>query len=87
MIDSVDNSLNVGAGENTDIQEKITLLESKRRNLQERLRAIHDDIGNKLDQDSSEQAIELENREVLLEIARVTQDELEKIEDQLQALS
>lgn len=70
-----------------DTQERINLLEKKQLNLQDRLRAINQDIGNQLDRDSTEQAIELENREVLLEIARVTAEDLDKVKRQLQALT
>lgn len=59
-------------------------LESKRLKLQERLEAIKADLKRGLNRNSSEQAIELENSEVLSEIARVTQEELDTIDRQLQ---
>jgi len=59
------------------------LLERKRE-LLERLNKIRADIGRGLDKDSSERAVELENAEVLNEIAKVTEEELEKVETELQ---
>lgn len=60
-------------------------LEAERKRLQDRLDAIKADMARGLDRDSSEQAIELENAEVLQEIARVTQDELDRVEIQLRS--
>jgi len=51
--------------------------------LQERLEKIRVDIGRGLDKDSSERAVELENAEVLNEIARVTEEELQIVERKL----
>lgn len=59
---------------------------ARRDALRSRLDAIRKDIGRGLDRDSSEQAIELENAEVLDEIARVAQVELEEIEEKLAKL-
>jgi RNA polymerase-binding transcription factor DksA len=56
----------------------------KKKDLQNRLEKIRKDLSSKLDPDFSEQAVQLENREVLLEIQRVTQEELQKINLQLQ---
>ncbi len=53
------------------------LLEETR--LRERLQAIARDIRGGLDPDSEERAVQLENREVLEEIERVTRIELERI--------
>jgi hypothetical protein len=58
-------------------------LVAKRAQLSERLAAIRKDLGRGLDRDSSEQAIELENAEVLAEIARVTQEQIDRIDEQL----
>jgi hypothetical protein len=55
-------------------------LSRKRDELAERLAAIQRDIGSGLDKDYEEQSIQLENLEVLQEIARVTKDELRKVE-------
>ena len=52
-----------------------------------RLEAIRKDLRGGLDADSKEQAIQLENMEVLQEIARVTQENLQQINKQIAALS
>jgi RNA polymerase-binding transcription factor DksA len=49
---------------------------NKKKELEERLEKIKRDIGHKLSADSEEQATELENRDVIIEIARVTEEEL-----------
>jgi len=48
-----------------------------------RLQAIRRDLQGGLDRDMSDQAIQLENRDTLLEIARVTEQELAQVEQQL----
>jgi hypothetical protein len=58
----------------------IDLLKSRRDELQARLKAIHKDLGRGLEKDYEEQAIQLENLEVLQEIARVSEKELRKVE-------
>lgn len=68
------------------IDEKSELL-AKRDELRERLKAIEKDYQQGLDADSEERAQQLENAEVLEGIAKVTADELAKIEDQLDKLS
>ena len=67
-------------------QDKITELQTKRRELLERLEAIERDYRQGLDQDAEEQAIQLENAEVLEGIARAARDELERIEKELAQL-
>ncbi len=57
------------------MSDKEALL-TKKKELEERLEKIKRDIGQKLSADSEEQATELENRDVILEIARVTEEEL-----------
>lgn len=52
-----------------------------------RLAAISKDLRGGLDADSKEQAIQLENMQVLQEIARVTQENLQQINKQIAALS
>ncbi len=47
--------------------------------LKERLQAIAADIRGGLDRDSEERAVQLENREVLEEIERVTTAELARV--------
>ena len=54
--------------------------------LLQRLAAIRADFGKGLDADSKEQAIQLENIDVLSEISRITEEELRKINHQLSAL-
>jgi hypothetical protein len=55
-------------------------LKARRRELVERLDAIKRDYAQGLDQDFEEQAVQLENAEVLGEIARVTVEELEQVD-------
>ena len=52
-----------------------------------RLEAIGKDLRGGLDADSKEQAIQLENMQVLEEIARVTQENLQQLNKQIAALS
>ena len=62
--------------------DKETLL-LKKRELEERLEKIKQDIAHKLSADSEEQATELENRDVILEIARVTEEQLAAVNAEL----
>ena len=66
-------------------QDKESLVK-KRDELMERLERIRKDIASGLDSDFEEQAIELENRDTLLEIARVTEEELEETLKRLRML-
>ena len=59
---------------------------AKRDELRERLESIEKDYQQGLDADSEEQAIQLENAEVLAGIAKATAEELERIEGQLAQL-
>jgi hypothetical protein len=61
-------------------------LTQSRDEMLKRLEAIRADIGKGLDADSKEQAIQLENLDVLREISRITEEELRKINLQLSAL-
>lgn len=61
-------------------------LEKRRDELIKRLAAIRADFKRGLDADSEEQAQQLENRDVLLEIERVSEEELQKVQQQLIAL-
>ena len=54
--------------------------------LVKRLMAIRSDIGKGLSADSQEQAIQLENMEVLQEIHRLADEELKNIEKDLEVL-
>jgi RNA polymerase-binding transcription factor DksA len=69
-----------------ELQERQKELIAKRDELQERLNAIQKDIGRGLDKDWEEQAVQLENAEVLDEIARVTSEELHKIEQGIERI-
>lgn len=64
------------------MSETEALLE-KKKELEERLEKIKNDLGHQLSADSEEQAVELENRDVLIEIARITEEELAKIKSKL----
>jgi RNA polymerase-binding transcription factor DksA len=52
------------------------ILLKKKKDLEARLEKIKQDLAHKLSADSEEQATELENRDVIIEIARVTEEEL-----------
>ena len=62
--------------------DRQALLE-KKAELEARLEKIKNDLKGGLDADFEEQAVQLENRDVLMEIARVTEEELEKLKAQL----
>jgi ATP-dependent Lon protease len=53
---------------------------AKREQLKERLKAVKKDVGRGLDKNLEDQAVQLENADVLDEIARVTTSELARIE-------
>lgn len=59
---------------------------ARRAELQERMQAIRADLERGLDADPEEQALELENMEVLQEIHRVAEQELKEIEKELAGL-
>ena len=62
-------------------------LEARREELRGRIEAIHRDLGRGLEKDYEEQSIQLENLEVLQEIARVAEQELREVEMKLAALN
>ncbi len=64
-----------GQGSESDMKS-LLLQEAK---LKERLQAIAADVRGGLDPDSGERALQLENREVLEEIERVTMSELARV--------
>lgn len=68
---------------NLDKAELIT----KRDELEQRLDKIRKDLARGMSADFEEQATEMENHDVLLEIARVTEEELESINKKLQQLN
>lgn len=59
-------------------QDRETLA-ARRDELLQRLERIRDDLKSGLEADAEEQALQLENRDTLLEIARVTEEELEGV--------
>ena len=59
----------------------------RRDELRNRLDAIQRDIGSGLEKDYEEQSIQLENLEVLQEIARVAKQELREVEMRLADLA
>lgn len=61
-------------------------LEQRRDELRRRLESVRRDLGSALDRDLEEQSQQLENRDTLLEIARVTEQELRDVEVQLREL-
>ncbi len=63
-----------------DLAKKKLELTEKRDQLAARLNAINMDFRQGLDRDMEEQAQQLENQEVLAEIARITAEELNKVE-------
>jgi hypothetical protein len=56
---------------------------ARRDELRARIEAIHRDLGRGLERDYEEQAIQLENLEVLQEIVRVAEQELRQVEIKL----
>ena len=59
----------------------------KKHLLEERLDRIKIDLRQRLSADSEERAVELENQDVLLEIAHVTKAELEAVNAKLNGVS
>lgn len=66
-----------------DAIKKSTLLD-KKEDLEHRLESIRKDLARGLNADLKEQAIQLENQDVLLEIARVTEEQIEVLTKKLQ---
>jgi hypothetical protein len=65
------------------MNESLEDLLARRDELRARIGAIHKDIGSGLEKDYEEQAIQLENLEVLQEIVRVAEQELREVEIKL----
>jgi RNA polymerase-binding transcription factor DksA len=61
-------------------------LTARRDELLQRLERIRNDLKSGLEADAEEQALQLENRDTLMEIARVTEEELEAVLRQLKNL-
>ncbi len=57
---------------------------SRRDELRQRLKAIRRDLGTGLDRDMEDQAVQLENQDTLLEIARVAEQALAEVEKALE---
>ena len=70
----------------SDIQNEKQQLIEKRDELRARLESIEKDYRQGLDADSEEQALQLENAEVLEGIAKSTAEELHRVEEQLARL-
>jgi hypothetical protein len=74
------------SNENKNISAKVKTLQNQRDVLRKRLEEIEQDYKKGLSADSEEQAVELENAEVLDGIAKATAEELQKIEEELSTL-
>ena len=61
------------------MSEKLEKLLAKKQELEQRLEKIKEDMRKGLSADLEEQATELENSDVMVEIARVTEEELDAI--------
>ncbi len=71
---------------NPDLKDRKNKLIIRRDELLDRLNAIKKDFGRGLDADWEEQAVQLENAEVLQEISRITAEELQKVEEAIYRL-
>jgi len=69
------------------LSNEMAKLRERRAELVQRLEAIQRDIGSGLDRDYEEQAVQLENLEVLQEIARVARVEISEIDRKLSTLA
>lgn len=70
----------------SDTQRQHQELAKRRDELRDRLERIRQDLQTELDSALDEQALQLQNRDQLLEIQRVTRQELARTEDQLAKL-
>lgn len=66
--------------------EKLDDLQHQKRALESKIKAIETDLKSGLDPDAEEQAIQLENYEVLLELLRMSESELAQINKKLNRL-
>lgn len=69
-----------------DTTATVDALKARQAELEKRIEAIRKDMAGGLDADSEEQAIQLENYEVLREIARLAEQELAGIRKKLSNL-
>lgn len=67
--------------------DELKRLWARKEELEERLEEIRADLRGGLDRDLEEQAQQLENRETLMEIDRVTREELGRIEEEIANLT
>ncbi len=65
------------------MNKEVDRLKQRQEELEHRLHAIHGDFRRGLDRDSEEQALQLENMEVLQEIGRLAEEELANVKKQL----
>jgi len=70
----------------TEVRTRLDWLNQRKAELEQRIAAIKRDYAEGLSADSSEQAIELENAEVLAEIQRLAVNELADINQELRRL-
>ncbi|QGX38908.1 hypothetical protein [Permianibacter aggregans] len=70
----------------TEVRTRLDWLKKRKAELEQRIEAIKRDYAEGLSADSSEQAIELENAEVLAEIQRLAVNELVDINQELRRL-
>lgn len=68
------------------MSESREALLNKKQELEERLDRIKKDISGRLEADFAEQATQLENRDVLLEIMRISEEELQETRGKLAVL-
>ena len=66
--------------------EKMDDLQHQKEVLESKIKAIEADLKSGLDPDAEEQAIQLENYEVLLELLRMSESELTQINKKLNRL-
>lgn len=69
-----------------DTTATVDALKARQTELEKRLQAIRKDLAGGLDADSAEQAIQLENYEVLSEIGRLAEKELAEVNKKLRDL-
>jgi RNA polymerase-binding transcription factor DksA len=65
------------------VEEELQTLLARRDELRQRIEAIEKDYREGLDADAEDQAVQLENSEVLAGISKAAADELEEIEKKL----
>ncbi len=66
--------------------KEIDKLHQDRERLEEKIESIRRDLKQGLDASSDEQAIQLENYDVLMEILKISEDELESVNQKISHL-